>query len=411
SRTYAKVDGRLTFEAFLAQSIAGRSYVSDGRSHAIDFRANALELGTGKSELRLSRPADVTFSARVSAMLPPEQDSVAAAASRGAGERPYWSPDGTRIAFIETNYGDACELDFATRTVRNLTKGLGDHHSFLRVLIMHDDSYLLIGPKEFKDRHTSRHIESEMWWMDRAASRPPVPLGRWLYEGMGVSWTAPRITYAMNGHHDPALGSPDAYACHVAEIEHTPDGPKLVDDQVVYRADSGRRPEPQDFRRGDGEVIFAEYVGRRDAKGLVRAHGARAVQDGVRHAQLKRDAGEIHSNFRGYIVRAVQGYADGTWQPDPRLEQQAERARAHEAARQRREADAEARRAEERRIEAEQQETARVWAQLSPAQREDLHRQVLADMDPQTRRFSEGTPLDSRGMRALIVRRYLEQQR
>lgn len=155
----------------------------------------------------------------------------------------------------------------------------------------------------------------------------------------------------------------------------------------------------------------ADRVGRRDAKGLVRAHGARAVQDGVRHAQLKRDAGEIHSNFRGYIVRAVQGYADGTWQPDPRLEQQAERARAHEAARQRREADAEARRAEERRIEAEQQETARVWAQLSPAQREDLHRQVLADMDPQTRRFSEGTPLDSRGMRALIVRRYLEQQR
>ena len=181
------------------------------------------------------------------------------------GERPYWSPDGARIAFIETNYGDACELDFATRTVRNLTRGLGDHHSFLRVLFMHDGSYLLIGPKEVKDRHTSRHVESEMWWMDREASRPPVPLGRRFYEGMGDSWTAPRITYAMNGHHDPALGSPDVYECHVTEIEHTPEGPTLVNDRVVYRADGGRRPELKDFRHGDSEVIFAEYVGRRDA--------------------------------------------------------------------------------------------------------------------------------------------------
>ena len=46
------------------------------------------------------------------------------------GERPYWSADGTRIAFIEQNYGDACEIDLETRQVRNLTRDLGDQHPF-----------------------------------------------------------------------------------------------------------------------------------------------------------------------------------------------------------------------------------------------------------------------------------------
>lgn len=87
------------------------------------------------------------------------------------GERPYWSPDGKRIAFIDRNYGDVCEMDFATRKVRNLTKDLGDHHSFLRVLFLANGDYLLIGPKVFKDRHTSRHLEAELWIMDRQPAR------------------------------------------------------------------------------------------------------------------------------------------------------------------------------------------------------------------------------------------------
>jgi len=40
------------------------------------------------------------------------------------GERPYWSADGSRIAFIEQNYGDACEIDLATDTVRGSGSGV-----------------------------------------------------------------------------------------------------------------------------------------------------------------------------------------------------------------------------------------------------------------------------------------------
>jgi hypothetical protein len=178
------------------------------------------------------------------------------------GERPYWSPDGKRIAFVESNYGDIAEIDLETRKVRNLTHDLGDHHSFLRVLFLPTGDYILIGPREFKDRHTSRHIESELWFMDREARKPPRPLGRRIYEGCGVSTTALRLTYSMNGHHDPDTGGPDQYEVHVTELEPGPDGPGLGADRVIYRASGGHRPEPQDFRHQDTEVIMAEYLNR-----------------------------------------------------------------------------------------------------------------------------------------------------
>lgn len=177
------------------------------------------------------------------------------------GERPYWSPDGKRIAFVESNYGDICEIDIETRQVRNLTKNLGDHHSFLRVLFLHNGDYLLIGPKEFKDRDISRRVESELWIMDKDAKRPPAPLGRRIFEGVGVSTLAPRITYAVSGRNDPSLGGDTVFACHVTEIDYTADGPKLGADIVFYRASDGRHPEPQDFRHNDREVIMAEYHG------------------------------------------------------------------------------------------------------------------------------------------------------
>lgn len=179
------------------------------------------------------------------------------------GERPYWTLDSRRIAFVESNYGDACEIDLETRKVRDLTKGLGKHHSFLRVLVLSNGDYLLIGPKEFKDRYTSRHVESELWVLDKNCRTPPKPLGRRIFEGCGVSTLAPRITYAVSGHNDPNLGGPDVYECHVTEIIYGKDGPELGEDQIIYRANGGHHPEPQDFRHNDTEVIMAEYIGNR----------------------------------------------------------------------------------------------------------------------------------------------------
>lgn len=194
------------------------------------------------------------------------------------GERPYWSADGSRIAFIEKNYGDACELDVATGEVRQLTRDLGEHHSFLRVLVLSTGDYLLIGPREFTDRDVSRRVESELWVLDKNLRRPPQPLGRRIAEGAGVSALEPTITYAVTGRNDPGLGGPDVHECHVTRISYGEDGPRLGEDRVFYRTRAGAAPEPQDFRHDDTEVIFAEYSTRRvdgvtpDARCVVKGY-------------------------------------------------------------------------------------------------------------------------------------------
>src|SRR5262245_58910034 len=50
----------------------------------------------------------------------------------GFGERAAWSPDDGRIAFMSKSFGDAFEIDVATRRLRLLT-GHFPHAGFLRV--------------------------------------------------------------------------------------------------------------------------------------------------------------------------------------------------------------------------------------------------------------------------------------
>jgi len=70
-RVYAKVDGPLSYSAWLEALRAGRSYVSDGRSHLMDFSVNSVEMGTGGSEVKLAGKGTVHAAVKVAAYLNP----------------------------------------------------------------------------------------------------------------------------------------------------------------------------------------------------------------------------------------------------------------------------------------------------------------------------------------------------
>ena len=76
-RVYAKVDGPLSYKAWLDAVHDGRSYVSDGRSHLMDFRLNGTEVGTHApghpldktSEVDLAAPGTVHVTVKAAALL------------------------------------------------------------------------------------------------------------------------------------------------------------------------------------------------------------------------------------------------------------------------------------------------------------------------------------------------------
>lgn len=68
----------------------GRNYVSDGRSHLIDFRVSNVEMG--KRDVKLSRPARVTATVQVAALL-----NDAAEPKRKANVKPYWDVEQARV--------------------------------------------------------------------------------------------------------------------------------------------------------------------------------------------------------------------------------------------------------------------------------------------------------------------------
>ncbi|MBL9214160.1 MAG: CehA/McbA family metallohydrolase [Opitutaceae bacterium] len=70
-RTYVRVDGPLTYDAWCQGLAEGRSYVTEGSSHLIDFRVGDTRAGGDAGEVRLERPATVRVRVKVAARLDP----------------------------------------------------------------------------------------------------------------------------------------------------------------------------------------------------------------------------------------------------------------------------------------------------------------------------------------------------
>ena len=95
ARSYAKVDGTLTYRKWIDAVQAGRNYVSDGKSHLMDFTVNGVEGGTRESEVQLDRSGRVKVTVRAAANLEASPNDAVRNAAYDA--RPYWDLERARI--------------------------------------------------------------------------------------------------------------------------------------------------------------------------------------------------------------------------------------------------------------------------------------------------------------------------
>ena len=94
-RSYVKLDGKLSYDNWVAGIDDGRAYVTDGKSHLLDFQVNGAAMGVNGSELKLTKPQLVKVTAKVAARL--DEQSNEAIARRPYAQQPYWDLERSRI--------------------------------------------------------------------------------------------------------------------------------------------------------------------------------------------------------------------------------------------------------------------------------------------------------------------------
>lgn len=176
------------------------------------------------------------------------------------GERPVFSPDGTRIAFIGASYGDAYEMDLATGAVRNLTAH-APHNGFLRVHYLPDGNFILMGPRVHgPSREATRNAHIELFWLEAKATASPVALDRTAFEGIAVSPRANLIAWAEIEPRAETFGEVKRTVVKVATVAMENGRPVLRGERQVLATDAAQcLVEPQDFLPGDTGLTLPCY--------------------------------------------------------------------------------------------------------------------------------------------------------
>jgi len=95
ARSYARVEGPLTYRKWIDAVRDGRNYVSDGKSHLMDFAVNGIEAGTGSGEVQIAGARTVQVSMKAAARLEP--NPVESIRRARYDEKPYWDLERARI--------------------------------------------------------------------------------------------------------------------------------------------------------------------------------------------------------------------------------------------------------------------------------------------------------------------------
>src|ERR1035437_10014584 len=102
------------------------------------------------------------------------------------GERAHFSHDGRRVLFVEKTFGDAYEVDLATREIRLLTAHY-KHYGYTRALYLANGDILLSGPEQFDPKNPGpSRVQCFLSVLDRSLTKPPTPLSTKCSEGPAV---------------------------------------------------------------------------------------------------------------------------------------------------------------------------------------------------------------------------------
>lgn len=178
------------------------------------------------------------------------------------GERADWSHDGKRILFLSKTFGDAMEIDLATKQIRNLTAHY-PHYGYTRALYLSNGDILLSGPPEFDpQRAGAARRNCYLYVLDKSITKRPVALGVRCSEGPAVSRKRLHIAWA-DILDQPPINDRNRSHIQVADIVYEDGTPKVANTRVVL--ESNTLPfrctlEPQNFRPPDErELTFSAY--------------------------------------------------------------------------------------------------------------------------------------------------------
>ena len=185
-RTYAKMDGPLSYSAWLDALQRGETYVSDGKTHLMDFRINGAPVGSAASEVKLPASGTVTVSVKAAARLGETPDE--SIRKLPYDQKPYWDVERARIGDTRTV---PVEIVVNGKAVKRLTLAAdGQVHELKAEVAITQSSWVAV--RVLPAAHTNPMFVLVGEKPVRASRRS----AEWCLDAVNQCWTqkAPRIS-------------------------------------------------------------------------------------------------------------------------------------------------------------------------------------------------------------------------